>query len=117
MVNRVSKIQTIVERVRVEFEEKRVPKDLLSCLYTRYNPEIDGNRFVAEAEKLFPKLNCGLTSVYLQDMLGGNVIQGKYRAHNHTFLLVGNLVVDITADQYDGSGVYIGELKFPWTLK
>ena len=116
MGNRNSIIQAVAERVRMEFNYKKISKGKLSALYFTYNPEVQGDMFVLEAEKIFPKLNCGLTSVYLRNILGGKVIQGKYDKYRHTFLMVGKQVIDITADQYGGPEVYVGKLKSPWTL-
>lgn len=112
-----SEIREIAERIRKEFEEKRIPEETLFWLYSQYNRGVNGNIFVAEAKKIFPNLNCGLSSIYLRKMLGGELVQGYYDGYNHTFLMLGGRVVDITADQYGGSKVYIGELKFPWTRK
>ena len=117
MGNKNSEIQAVAEKVRMEFEQKRIPKETLSMLYSEYNPDVDGNIFTTEAEKIFPRLNCGLTSIYLKKMLGGEVIRGKYDGHDHTFLLLNNQVIDTTADQYRGPRVYVGELKLPWTTK
>ncbi|MDD5437790.1 MAG: hypothetical protein PHC70_01455 [Patescibacteria group bacterium] len=115
MKDEVLKVQRVVKRIRLEFEKKRVSKIKLKNLYFKYNPVINVISFIKEAEKLFPKLNCGLTSVYLKNVLGGEVIQGKYGQHKHTFLLLNDQVVDITADQYGGPKVYIGELRYPWS--
>ncbi len=105
---------SILERVRLEFEKKKVPKQILAQLYIRYNPTVDGDLFVAEAEKMFPRLNCGLASVYLRQVLGGDIVRGKYGEHDHTFLMLDGQVVDITADQYGGPKVYVGNLCSPW---
>ena len=108
----------IVSKVRKDFEQKRVPKSVLIELYSKYTPEVDATRFVEEAEKIFPKLSCGLTSVYLKHILGeGEVVQGTYEKHKHTFLKVSHgLIVDITADQYGGPRVYVGRIQEPWSL-
>lgn len=102
--------------MRKDFEKKLISKNILKRLYEEYNPQVNSNKFVTEAEKIFPKLNCGLTSVYLKNLLGGKIVQGKYKRHNHTFLLLQGNIIDITADQYDGPKIYVGKLKSPWRL-
>lgn len=113
MENNVN-LKRLVESVRLEFEQKSIPKEKLAKLYYKYNKEVNVDDFVNEAEKIFPQLNCGLASVYLQELFGGIIKQGKYLDNNHTYLLLKNKVIDITADQYGGPKVYVGELKFPW---
>ncbi len=83
-----------------------------------YNPLEDIGSFIKRSRKLFPRLNCGLATLYLREILeDGTVVQGKYNGKNHTFLLIdGNTVVDITADQYGGPKVYVGPLRKPWIL-
>lgn len=105
-------------QARKDFETKNISRNLLAKLYHLYNPSVDTDLFIAEAEKIFPKLNCGLASVYLQNRLQtGVVARGMYAKNSHTFLRVDDsLVVDITADQYGGPRVYVGELQKPWRL-
>ena len=110
------KIFDIAGKIRREFEERMIPRDVLVSLYSAYNPKVDVDLFVDEAEKIFPKLNCGLTSVYLQSILGGEIMRGKFENNNHTFLLLHDFVVDITADQYGGEKVHVGSLKYPWSM-
>lgn len=119
MENMSSDVKSITEKVREDFEQKRIPRDELVRLYSEYNPKIDASVFVAEAEKVFPKLNCGLASVYLQNILGdGKIVRGSYEGNDHTFLLLNDdTIVDITADQYGGPEVYVGKLKTPWSTK
>ncbi len=101
-------------QVRKQFENKEIDDCLLKDLYSRYASVENIGLFIKTALNQFPKLNCGLASVYLQHLLGGKMIKGKYEDSNHTFLLVKDQVVDITADQYGGPKVYVGELKLPW---
>ena len=114
MGNRKIEIQQIAGKIREDFLNKRIPKEKLARLYSYYNREVNESTFVAKAEAIFPKLNCGLASVYLKNILGGEIIQGKYGEDKHTFLLSNDWVVDITADQYGGPKVYVGEFKSPW---
>lgn len=106
-----------IELVRRDFESGKIPKKLLADLYHNYNPSVEIDSFIDEAERLFPALNCGLASVYLQHVIGrGEVVHGSYNDHNHTFLSIGELIIDITADQFGGPKVYIGPLQTPWSL-
>lgn len=58
-----------------------------------------------------------LAVLYLRHRLGrGTVIKGRYGGRDHSFLMVGDLVVDITADSHGGPPIYIGELCLPWEL-
>ena len=111
-------IQNTATKIRKDFKENRIQDKILMDLYHVYNPDVDSRVFVHEAKKIFPKLNCGLASVYLKKILGaGEVVQGKYLENNHTFLKISkNKILDITADQYGGPKVYYGELKFPWQI-
>lgn len=56
-------------------------------------------------------------TVYLNHLFSaGEIVNGKFKGNNHTFLLLDqNIVVDITADQYGGPRVYVGEMKLPWS--
>jgi hypothetical protein len=95
----------IAWRARLDFESGRTPPDLLKRLYGAYNPSVGKvHSFVACARKLFPHLNCGVASVYLQHVLGmGSVVTGAFAGQLHSFLLYHhNLVIDITADQFGG---------------
>ena len=111
-------IRRIAAEARAAFEEGRVDRRLLKRLYRQYQAVPKLRRFLDKASGLFPNLNCGLASLYLRHRLGeGRVVQGMYGTQNHTFLLVGDLAADITADQYGGPKVYVGRLRSPWTLK
>ena len=111
-------METLVKKVREDFERKQIPKGKLAELYAKYNPTVDAPLFVGEAEKIFPRLNCGLASVYLQEVLGcGKIVCGTFQNYNHTFLqLPDGKIVDITAGQYGGPSVYVGSLVPPWPL-
>ncbi|MBI5532814.1 MAG: hypothetical protein HY898_08880 [Deltaproteobacteria bacterium] len=102
--------------MRSEFERRAVSRDLLARLYMAYCPIPDIDGFVERAGQLFPRLNCGLCSVYLAHVLGaGTAARGRYGGVNHTFLsLGGDGIVDITADQFGGPRVYVGPLRQPW---
>lgn len=102
--------------IRQDFEGGNVPESILVDLYTKYADIEDPQLFVQRAKKIFPKGNCGLATLYLKKALDiGEIIQGKYAEESHTFLLIGDQVIDITADQYDGPKVYVGPLVAPWS--
>jgi hypothetical protein len=109
-----TRLVCIAWRARLDFESGRTPPDLLKRLYGAYNPSTGKiHSFVACARKLFPHLNCGVASVYLQHVLGmGSVVTGAFAGHLHSFLLYHhNLVIDITADQFGGPRLYVGALR------
>lgn len=103
-------------QTRKQFEAGITDRELLIELYREYADAGDTSQFVNKARNIFPLGNCGLASLYLKRELGGEVVQGKYGEHNHTFLLIDDTVVDITADQFGGPKVYVGPLQFPWSL-
>jgi hypothetical protein len=111
-------IGSAARNARGLFESRRVPPELLAALYSSYHPVRDALDFVAAARRLFPRLNCGLASVFLRHLIGGGAVTtGTYAGELHTFLLMDSrLVVDITADQFGGPGVYVGPLVAPWAL-
>lgn len=110
------KLIDLVTDVRLKFEKGRIPKKELTKLYFKYNPNVDINIFVEHALEMFPNLNCGLASVYLQEVLGGKIVRGQYKNYSHTFLLLNRKIIDITADQYGGPMVYVGEPVSPWQV-
>lgn len=93
---------------------------LLIELYSAYNPEVgDVSLFVRTALRQFPLLCCGLASLYLKDLVGtGEVVGIRYGHENHTvYKPTKRLITDITADQYDGPEIYVGEMVEPWSLR
>ncbi len=104
-------------QTRKQFEAGIADQKLLIELYREYADVGDTVRFAKKAKDIFPNGNCGLASLYLKKQLGGEVVQGKYGEHNHTFLLIGDTVIDITADQFGGPEVYVGPLQLPWALR
>lgn len=111
-------MQDVIWKTRKQFEMGEIDYYLLKKLYEKYNPRLKNvDLFLERSKILFPKLNCGLTSIYLQHILdGGYVVNGKYKNNNHTFLVFNENIIDITSDQYDGSKIYIGPAIFPWSL-
>lgn len=109
-------IETITFEARVAFEEQKIPRHILAQLYLAYNPDIkDIGSFLTQANNLFPALNCGLTAVYLRHQIGeGEIVTGAYNNQSHTFIALGDLAIDITADQFGGPPVYVGDLAAPW---
>ena len=114
----IEDIVKIAEEARRKFELGQADKELLVRLYTDYNPVDDIESFLEQANVLFPRLNCGLTTVYLREVFGdGDIVKGRYNNENHTFLLMnGDTIIDITADQYGGPRVYVGPLRKPWQI-
>jgi hypothetical protein len=105
------------QQARQLFEEAEILKDLLASLYIAYNPEVDIDAYIPMATELFPHGNCGLATVYLRHRLRvGEIKRGSYANEGHTFLAIGSLIVDITADQFDGPPMYVGPLQAPWSL-
>ena len=104
-------------KIRKQFEEGSVDQELLAQLYREYADVGDTLGFVAKAKDIFPHGNCGLASLHLKKELGGEIVQGTYGKHEHTFLLVDDTVIDITTDQFGGPKVYVGPLRSPWLLK
>ena len=112
-------IHNRVHRARYELQHGLVSKKLLCSLYSRYTPIDHVESFIQQSIILFPRLNCGIASVYLQHLLGkGTIQQGYYGSHNHTFLLLNDsTVIDSTADQFGGPTIYIGPLQYPWRIQ
>lgn len=109
---------SFAEETRKQFELGLVSKELLKFLYINYNNKVNIDEFIPRALELFPKLNCGLCSVYLQHLLQkGILINGSFGHFSHSFLLVDDKVIDITADQYGGPRIYVGPLKHPWSTR
>jgi hypothetical protein len=118
MYLKISTIEKIALRARKDFEKGNIDKNELRRLYLNYNPIKNINLFIKKAKKFFPKLNCGLASVYLKKLISdGKIIRGKYLNKNHTFLLLEDkIIVDITSDQYGGPKIYVGPIKYPYFL-
>ena len=109
-------MKKIAYQTREQFETGVVDNELLVKLYREYADVGDTVHFVNNAKEIFPCGNCGLASLYLKKEIGGEVVQGKYGKHNHTFLVVDDVIVDITADQFGGPKVYVGHIQEPWAL-
>lgn len=110
-------IRAKVYGIRNAFESGRFDVSIARRAYGNYAPEIDIDLFLSRARGLFPALNCGLCSTYLRAVLDcGTVKRGRYNNERHTVLMIGSVVVDITADQFGGPPVYIGPLRRPWEL-
>lgn len=113
----ITAIEKIAYKIRAQFEAGLVDRDLLIEMYRTYTDVGNTAIFVNKAKNIFPRGNCGLASLYLKKKLGGEVVRGKYGKHSHTFLLIDDIIIDITADQFGGPEVYVGPLRRPWTLK
>jgi hypothetical protein len=107
-----------VTSVRRALSSRECDPVVLARLYQRYNPVPDVEAFVGHALRIFPRLCCGLASVYLRHCLKEGVVTcGSYGDEPHSFLLRRDGIVDITADQFGGPEVYVGPLKAPWHIR
>jgi hypothetical protein len=106
----------IAVKIRRDFEVGHIDQARLIKLYRKYHRVQNMKHFIGQGLKIFPRLSCGLASVYLRDRLRkGKIIRGKFKDYNHTFLVLDrNTVIDITADQYGGPRVHFGKLAYPW---
>ena len=118
-MNGLDGFKAVAFQARREFECRSVSRQLLSKLYLVYNPEVgDVESFLDQAELRFPEGNCGLASLYIRHLLQeGSLVRGHYRSDSHTFLALGVLIIDITADQYGGPEVYVGPVTTPWSME
>jgi len=123
MTSSESDILNLVIRARQDFESGRVfddECDLLERLYTEYTHVPEVQKFLRSAKASFPRGNCGLTSVYFRHKFAtGELIQGSYNGQNHTLFQLHpkSIILDITADQFGGSSIYLGHIIPPWSLK
>ncbi len=105
----------VAGEIRRELVARLCDPELLASLYFQYNAVAERRLFVDRALEMFPRLCCGLASVYAQHRLGGGaVVRGWYDRERHTFLSFRGWVVDLTADQFLGPAVYVGHLRAPW---
>ncbi|MDO8656941.1 MAG: hypothetical protein Q7K45_06920, partial [Nanoarchaeota archaeon] len=63
-----SDLTDIVSTIRRDFENGKINDKELKLLYLQYSLLKDIGLFVDRAKLLFPHLNCGLASVYLQKL-------------------------------------------------
>lgn len=112
-----SNVRSVALSSRREFENGFPSAALLADLYARYNPVPDLDLFLAIAKRTFPRGCCGLASLYLRHQLGGTVTRGTYDGKTHTFWADGDLIADITADQFGGPAVYVGSMTYPWLFR
>lgn len=113
----LKKIEAIAIKIRKEFRNFRIDEKELKRIYQDYNTLGNPDLFLSSSKQIFPNLNCGLTTVYLRNLLGGEIINGKYKDNNHTFLILRKkIIIDITADQYKGPEVYVGPIRKPWAI-
>ena len=87
-------------------------------------------RIVATAKSYFPKGCCGMASCCLADLIPkSKIVHGHYKKTKrwflfwnkttlepHTWVMVNDKLIDITADQFGGPKIYIGPLLSPWML-
>lgn len=111
-------LKLIALKAREDFEDCKINLWVLKQLYQQYNKLDNIDTFVQHAKEMFPRLNCGLAAVWLRKQIkNSRIVNGKYAGNNHTFLLAPKLIiVDITADQYNGPKVYVGRIRMPWSM-
>ena len=57
-------IEPFASKARADFEARRIDYSELKRLYQQYNPLDDIDSFITKAKEVFPRLNCGLATVY-----------------------------------------------------
>lgn len=73
--------------------------------------------------KSFPRDCCDVATILLIDRVGeGEFVPGVFYSRprvfkGHAFLQLGGVIADITADQFGGPRVYVGDLVLPWSIK
>jgi hypothetical protein len=124
MLYAVKDLHTIAGEARSAFESGQVTVDMLIGLYSNIeNRRVqDLGRLAVEIDYLlpyFPYQNCEYASVYLGSQVGqGQMLCGYYDFRPHKVWdvgpVVGETIMDITADQFGGPPIYIGPLVLPW---
>jgi hypothetical protein len=112
----IAMVCSVTNEARVTFESGVIDEEKLGACYETYAHVANIKEFMKIAKSIFLMLNCGLASVYLRRVLGGEIIRGHYDCQPHSFLLIDGFVVYITADQYGGPKVYVGPLTIPWSM-
>jgi hypothetical protein len=109
----------VITETRQLLEKGEFDYEILLELYQEYNYLDDIHTFLESARKIFPMMNCGIATVCLKHRLkAGKIIRGSYAGYGHTFLgLEGDIIADVTADQFNGPAIYLGQLKKPWALE
>ncbi|MDP3734085.1 MAG: hypothetical protein Q8R37_02560 [Nanoarchaeota archaeon] len=108
-------LEKIAMEMREEFETKTIDVKLLEQFFYDYIPLNHCESFIQKSLESFPRNNCSVATVYLKHKIPeGKVIPGWYGLDVHVFLMVDDIIVDITADQFGGPKVYVGPLKYPW---
>ena len=77
-------IQTIAFKTRSKFENRKVDGSLLKELYLQYSIVENIDLFIEKALQMFPKLNCGLASIYLNYLYPqSKIVRGTYKNKPH----------------------------------
>lgn len=119
-----TRLEEVAWDVRRQFETGEAYTERLMRLYRdilSHNP-YGLEDFFRKAKAQFPKRNCGIATVALYDRLGiGEIAKGSsYQGIAHTMLTIGGdrgIMVDITADQFGGPKVYVGQIRDPWYIR
>ena len=115
-----ARVEQVAWGLRRQFETGVAYTERLKRLYMSLLtvPLDDPDLFFRRAQELFPQGNCGIATVALFDILGGQISKdATYRGVTHTVLELGGRIVDITADQFGGPAVYFGKLSDPWHVR
>ena len=123
-----TEIEKIASDVRRLWESGAIATEKVAFTYrswlNRLNLQLseeESIQLVTEAIAMFPTGCCGLASCVLAEHLdNATIVRGYWKASPpcpHTWISVGELMVDITADQFGGPPVFVGPLEAPWSLE
>ncbi len=124
-------------RIALEFEARAVREmfetgrydpsevsELVQTYWTNRGSQRDSEQLRSSIESCmpnFPRGWCDIASVVLMHRLGeGELLTGVYYKSprvfdSHAVLSVGGAICDMTADQFGGPKLYVGEFVLPWT--
>jgi hypothetical protein len=118
----LEQLNTEAHQLRTELEAGLCePGDILRAMQRYYEPsslqEVDIH-VISKIITGFPQRCCDAATALLGVRLGGGlIVPGLYENNRHSYLLVGDVMADITADQFNGPPVYIGPLAEPWSVQ
>ena len=117
----IEKVRGAALQARSDFEKCIVSKDLMRELSISSDPALQHvfDRYFDDTIQKFPRGNCRLAAIYLKHLAGfGHVAEGTYGGNYHRFWAgeEGELIADITADQFGGPKVYVGRVVAPWSI-
>lgn len=141
MIHSIESLTAIAEETRQDFLERNIAVPRLVEAVTLYLPHTASQlssgeliRQAAESIENFPNEACQFASAELRRRIGyGNIVEGHFYETGdgtdisnvrwwHAFVNLGRLagaetlIADITADQFGGPAVHVGELREPWSI-